>query len=54
MDGDQYISQKQGSNHGIGLQNIIGIINKYKGSYHISEENNVFSVQILFPLPFVG
>lgn len=54
MEGDQYISQKQGSNHGIGLQNIIGIINKYKGSYHISEENNVFSVQILFPLPFVG
>ncbi len=54
MEGDQYISQKQGTNHGIGLQNIIGIINKYKGNYRISEEDNIFSVQILFPIPFVG
>lgn len=54
MEDNRYISAKPGGYHGIGLQNVVEIINKYHGTYRIEEQNNIFSVQILFPLPFVG
>lgn len=54
LENGQYISTKPGSSHGIGLQNVITIINKYHGTYQIEVKNNIFSMQILFPLPFIG
>lgn len=54
MVDNQFVSQKEGEYHGIGMQNIVGIINKYKGSYVITEENHTFCIQIIFPFPFIA
>ncbi|MGN0377642.1 MAG: GHKL domain-containing protein [Suilimivivens sp.] len=54
LENGQYISSKPGKGHGIGLQNVITIISKYRGTYQIEVKNDIFSVQILFPLPLIG
>ena len=36
--------------HGIGIKNIIQIVEKYNGEYVIKNENNEFSFSIIIPL----
>lgn len=38
-------------NHGFGLQNINNVVNKYKGEMKITQENNIFGVELLLYLP---
>ena len=40
-------SLKQGDSHGYGLKNIRKAVEKYNGDFHISIEDNVFSVSIV-------
>ena len=54
LQDNRYLSAKPGGYHGIGLQNVMEIINKYHGTHRIEDQNNIFSVQILFPLPLIG
>ena len=36
--------------HGIGIKNIIQIVEKYNGEYAIKNEDNEFSFSIIIPL----
>ena len=46
-DKSEICSLKQGDSHGYGLKNIRKAVEKYNGDFHISIEDNVFSVSIL-------
>lgn len=37
-------------NHGIGLQNVYDIIEKYNGNYHITTEDGEYGIQMVFPV----
>lgn len=43
-------TKKAGENHGIGTQNVFEIIKKYRGEYRIVIKENIFAIQILFPV----
>lgn len=47
-----FITTKTGepSEHGIGLKNVVEVINKYNGSYVIDFNDTVFSVSMIIPL----
>lgn len=49
-DGKILSQKEEPGSHGIGTVNMFSIIEKYKGTYEISTENQVFSIRILFPL----
>ena len=36
-------------NHGIGLQNVYDILEKYNGEYHIITKNREYTIQMIFP-----
>ncbi len=48
-DNAEYLTTKKEKGHGYGLKNIEKCINKYKGSYTISTENEVFCTEIILP-----
>lgn len=35
--------------HGIGLQNVYDILEKYNGEYHITTQNGEYAMQMIFP-----
>lgn len=47
IENDKYISDKNDSMHGFGIENIKDIINKYKGHIQISHNENIFSIIII-------
>ncbi|MBR6697850.1 MAG: GHKL domain-containing protein [Lachnospiraceae bacterium] len=49
--GDNFITSKkhESGEHGIGIKNIIDIIEKYKGKYVIKNDDNEFNFSIIFP-----
>lgn len=50
-EGDKIVTTKTDQElHGIGLQNITDIVNKYKGQLQIKREENKFVLQIVFPV----
>ncbi len=49
-EGDQILSTKDDpETHGFGLKNVIEIVKKYQGQYHIEGKDNFFTIQIIFP-----
>ncbi len=49
-EGDQILTTKEDSEtHGFGLKNVIEIVRKYQGQYHIEGKDNLFTIQIIFP-----
>lgn len=50
-EGDQILTTKEDSEtHGFGLKNVTEIVKKYQGQYHIEGKDNLFSIQIIFPV----
>ena len=46
--GAQYITQKEDKvNHGLGMQNIQEVVERYNGCCQVNTENNMFSVRII-------
>ena len=46
--GAQYITQKEDKvNHGLGMQNIQEVVERYNGNCQVNTENNMFSVRII-------
>lgn len=50
-DGDRYVTTKKDNPHlhGIGISNIVYIVEKYKGIYRFEKEDNLFKVVISIP-----
>ena len=48
----KYITSKfqDANNHGIGIENIKDVIEKYEGTYSIKDENNIFQFSIIIPM----
>lgn len=44
------VTTKDDENHGIGTKNAFNIIKKYNGDYEITAKDQVFSIQMLFPV----
>lgn len=52
-DGDRLITTKENpGEHGIGLENVLEIVKKYHGQYHIEGQKNIFLIQLIFPVSF--
>ena len=50
-EGDQILTTKEDpETHGFGLKNVIEIVKKYQGQYHIEGKDNLFTIQIIFPV----
>lgn len=50
-EGDQPVTTKSSSGeHGIGLKNVSEVVNKYQGQYHIDGQDNIFTMQMVFPV----
>lgn len=51
QENGRFITTKEdGEDHGIGTQNIFEIIKKYHGEYRIVIKENIFEIQIIFPV----
>lgn len=49
-EGGRIITTKEDPEiHGFGLKNVIEIVQKYQGQYHIEGKDNLFTIQIIFP-----
>ena len=47
-DGNRYLStNKELSQHGLGLENVKSVLQKYDGSMDINQRSNIFSVSLL-------
>lgn len=51
MDGLPVTTKADPNSHGFGLKSIRYLAEKYGGSVAVSQENHVFTLQIMFPLP---
>lgn len=50
-ENDSFATTKDNKNiHGIGLQNVKCILEKYKGEYQVNLEENIFGIRLILPL----
>lgn len=50
-EGSRIVTTKENSEaHGLGLKNIMEIVEKHGGQYHIEGKGKLFTIQIIFPL----
>lgn len=50
QENDRILTTKtEKENHGIGLQNVYDILEKYNGEYHIITKNREYTIQMIFP-----
>lgn len=51
QDGKQLLTTKEDKErHGIGMENAISIIRKYRGEYQIQANGDIFAIRMLFPI----
>ncbi|MCM1161220.1 MAG: GHKL domain-containing protein [Roseburia sp.] len=51
QENDRILTTKaEKGNHGIGLQNVHDVLEKYGGEYHITTQNQEYTIQMIFPV----